>query len=60
MSSKSTTIGRNMVYTGHSEIFSGKVITGTVLFIAAFVILAYVLGSVEVVTNPYSPARVLM
>lgn len=60
MSSKSTAIEGNMVCGSHSEILSGKVITGTVLFIAAFVILAYVLGHADVVTNPYSPARILM
>ncbi len=59
MSNKSAVIGRSTAYKSQSLRFDGKALLGTLIFIAAFALLAYILGSAEVAVNPLVPSRIL-
>ena len=59
MSGKSLAIKRNVKYKSESAANNSRVIVGSLIFVMAFILLAYMLGNAEVAANPYVPNHIL-
>ena len=58
MSEKEAIINKKIVCKERTTIFSEKLVLGSLIFILSFVLLAYLLGNAESVSNPIVPSRI--
>ncbi|ANZ45698.1 hypothetical protein [Cloacibacillus porcorum] len=58
MSEKEAIINKKIVCKERTTIFSEKLVLGSLIFILSFVLLAYLLGNAEIVSNPLVPSRI--
>lgn len=59
MNNKSEVVAKNIICKSRSDAFNGSLILGSLIFVLSFVLLACVLGNVEVTVNPLVPNMVL-